>query len=84
MLENAVDGLTKLRYAKTSVAQLNITNGTVTSYDGYVSLLYGATQSYDTHFSIRISSKGKNAQYINIKLFHMNIVRNMNIMLTHM
>ena len=34
-------------------------NGKVISYDGYVSLLYIAAQSYDTQFSTIIHFKGK-------------------------
>ena len=59
MLENAVDGLTELRNVKTITAQLQVTTGTIISYDGYVSLLYSAAQSYDTQFSTRINSKGQ-------------------------
>ena len=42
MLENSVDGLTELRHFKTTAAQLQFTNGTIVSYDGYVSLIYSA------------------------------------------
>ena len=59
MLENAVDGLAEIRNVKTTDAQLQVTNGTIISYDGYVSLLYSAVQRYDTQFTTRISSKGQ-------------------------
>ena len=51
MLEHSVDGLTELINFKTTAAQLQVTTGTVISYDGYVSLLYGAAQMYYTQLS---------------------------------
>ena len=59
MLENDIDGLAELRNFKTTTAQIQVTNGTVISYDEYVSLLYGVTQSYDKQLSIQINSKGQ-------------------------
>ena len=35
MLENTIDGLAKLITVKTTAIKLQITNGTVTSYDEY-------------------------------------------------
>ena len=58
MLENYIDGLTELRNVKTINAQLQVTTGTVISYDGYISILYSAAKSYDTQFSTSINSKG--------------------------
>ena len=51
MFENTDDGLSELRNVKTTAAQLQVTTGTIISYDGYFSLLYSAAQSYDTQFS---------------------------------
>ena len=48
MLENAVDGLSEVRNVKITATQLQVTTGTVISYDGYVSLLYIAFQNYNT------------------------------------
>ena len=59
MLENDIDGLAELRNFKTTTAQIQVTNGTVISYDEYVSLLYGVAQSYDKQLSIQINSKGQ-------------------------
>ena len=47
-LENDVDGLAELRSVKTTATQLQVTNRILISYDGYMSLIYGAAQSYDT------------------------------------
>ena len=46
-----------LEILKKTAAQLQVTTGTVISYDGYVSLLYSTAQSYDTQFSTKINSK---------------------------
>ena len=81
MLENVVDGLAELRNVKTTAAQLQVTNGTIISCNGYFSLLYSAAQSYDTQFTTRINSKGKNALYINMTWIHMKTMKNMNTML---
>ena len=43
----------------TTGAQLQVNICILISYDGYVSLLYGAAQNYDTQFSTRINSKGR-------------------------
>ena len=82
ILENTVDGLTELRHVKATAVQLQVTTSTVISYDIYVSLLYSAAQSYDTQFSTRINSKGKNARYINMKQFQKKMMKNMNTVLT--
>ena len=39
MLQSDVDGLAELWNVKTTAAQLQVTNGMIISYDGYVSLL---------------------------------------------
>ena len=57
MLENDVDRLAERRNVKKTATQIQITSGTILSYDGYVSLLYSATQSCDTQFATRINSK---------------------------
>ena len=57
ILENDISGLAELRSVKITVTQLQVTNDRVDSYDGYISLLCGAAQIYDTQFSIRIKSK---------------------------
>ena len=46
-LKNAVDGLTELRNIKTTTAQLQVTTGAVILYNGYISLPYSASKSYD-------------------------------------
>ena len=60
MLENTVEKLTELRHIKRTAPQLQVTTGAVISYNGYISLIYSAAQSYDTQFSTRIHSKGQN------------------------
>ena len=57
MLETAVDGLDELRNVKTTAEQLKFTNGTLISFDGYVSL--PSAQRYDTQSTARINSKGQ-------------------------
>ena len=59
MLENAVDQLAKLRDFKTTATQLQVSNGTIISYDRYISLLYRSTQSSDTQFTTSINFKGQ-------------------------
>ena len=63
-------------------SQLQVITGTAISYDGYVSLVYGAAQSYDTKFSTRINLKGKNRTVYQNEQLQMNTMKNMNIMLT--
>ena len=58
MLENDVDGLAELRNVKTTDIELQVTNGTIISYDGYISLIYNAAQSYDNQLSTRINFNG--------------------------
>ena len=41
-LENVVDGLTELMNDKSTTVRLHVTTDTILSYDGHVSLLYGA------------------------------------------
>ena len=59
MFENNVDGLAELRNIKKTAAQLQVTNSTIISYDGYVSRIHSAVKMYDTQFTTRINSKGQ-------------------------